>query len=214
VRPILSGLLILALFFGDLWLLLTKPGHELDYTVYSVVHDTYRAPWLDETMELATKIGETKSGLFALAFFGFFGTPTAQVTAKLCAVSLIGSGAIALATKWLVDRDRPGGMQDRANSSFPSAHAVGAAAVAVLVSRRHGRLGWLAWAIALWVGLSRIYLGRHYPTDVLSGYLLGGIVSWLGIRNPAPSPDATGATPPGADARSTGSTHVPPHAAD
>jgi hypothetical protein len=44
--------------------------------------------------------------------------------------------------------------------------------------------------------------------------VIGGIVSWLGIRNPAPSPDATGATPPGADARSTGSTHVPPHAAD
>ena len=95
-------------------------------------------------METATKIGETKSGLFALAFFGFFGTPAAQVTAKLCAVSLIGSGLITVGVKWVVNRDRPGGLQNRGNSSFPSAHAVGAAAVAVLVSRRHGRLGWLA----------------------------------------------------------------------
>lgn len=162
--------------------MLTVEGHAFDKSCYHAIHDTYRAPWLDDTMELATKIGETKSGLFALLFFGFFGTPPAQVTAKLCAVSLIGSGLITLGSKWLINRDRPTDPQDRGNSSFPSAHAVGAAAVAVLVSRRHGRLGWIAWAIAIWIGLSRIYLGRHYPTDVLSGYLLGGIVSWIVIR--------------------------------
>lgn len=44
--------------------------------------------------------------------------------------------------------------------------------------------------------------------------VIGGVVSWLGIRNPAPTPDATGATPPSAGVASTGSTHVPPHAAD
>lgn len=43
---------------------------------------------------------------------------------------------------------------------------------------------------------------------------IGGLVSWLGIRNPAPTPDATGATPPPAEAPSHGSTHVPPHGAD
>ena len=88
-----------------------------------------------------------------------------------------------MATKWLVNRERPEpGGHERSNSSFPSAHASGAAAVAVLVSRRHGRLGWIAWALAIWIGLSRIYLGRHYPTDVLTGFLLGAIVSWLVIR--------------------------------
>lgn len=133
-------------------------------------------------MNAATKIGETKSGLFALAFFGFFGTPTAQVTAKLAAVSLLGSSAITQGTKWLVNRERPDGDTDRHNSSFPSQHATAAAAVAVLVSKRHDRLGWFAWAVALWIGLSRIYLGRHYPTDVLSGYLLGAIASWLVLR--------------------------------
>lgn len=44
--------------------------------------------------------------------------------------------------------------------------------------------------------------------------VIGGVVSWLGIRNPVPTPDATGATPPPGGAHSTGSAHVPPHAAD
>lgn len=133
-------------------------------------------------MGFASKLGETKSGLFGLAFFAFFGTPASQVTAKLCAVSLIGSGGISQATKWLVNRERPDGSRDRRNSSFPSQHATGAAAVAVLVAKRHGRLGAVAWVLALWIGLSRIYLGRHYPTDVLTGFLLGAIASWLVLR--------------------------------
>ena len=182
MRPVLTGLLILALFAGDWWALRTTEGRAFDLATYHAIHDTYRAPWLDKTMELGTKLGETKTGLYGLTFFAFFGTVEAQVTAKLAAVSLIGSAGITAGTKWLVNRDRPEPPQDRKNSSFPSAHAVGAAAVAVLVSKRHGRVGWLAWALALWIGVSRVYLGRHYPTDVLSGYLLGGIASWLVLR--------------------------------
>ena len=134
-------------------------------------------------MEAATKIGETKSGLYGLCFFAFFGTPTAQVTAKLAAVSLLGSGLFTGALKWITRRERPEPMEDvRHNTSFPSQHASGAAAVAVLVSRRHGRLAPFFWVLAIIIGLSRIYLGRHFPTDVLTGYLLGAISSWLVLR--------------------------------
>ena len=182
MRAILSGILILTLFAGDLWLLLTKPGHEVDYTLYSVVHDSYRAPWLTRAMEVGTEIGQTKNAVIVLALFGFWGTPTAQLTAKLASVSLIGSAGIVTLTKYITNRDRPEGMSPRQNSSFPSGHAAGAAAVAVLVSKRHGRLGIVAWMIALWIMLSRIYLGRHFPSDVLTGALLGSIASWLVLR--------------------------------
>jgi undecaprenyl-diphosphatase len=171
-------------FAGDLWGLLSAEGRAFDVAAYHAIHDTYRAPWLDRAMGAATKIGETKTGLYGLLAVAFFGTPTAQVTAKLCAVSLIGSGLISQATKYLVGRERPEGGSDdgRHNTSFPSQHASGAAAVAVLVARRHGRLGVVFWIAALWIGLSRIYLGRHYPTDVLTGYLLGAVASWLVLR--------------------------------
>lgn len=135
-------------------------------------------------MQTTSKLGETKNALFGLCFFAFFGTPAAQVTAKLCAVSGLGSGLFAGATKWITRRERPEPMNEHHNNtSFPSQHASGAAAVAVLVARRHPRLAWAAWGLALLMGLSRIYLGRHFPTDVLTGLLLGAISSWLVLRS-------------------------------
>ena len=176
-------MLILVLFAGDLWALLTPAGQELDRATYHALHDTYRAPWLTRTMEAVSKVGETRSGLFGLVAFGFFGTPAAQVTAKLAAVSLLGSGLITQGVKWITRRERPEAMgEHHHNTSFPSQHASGAAAVAVLVARRHPRLAWAFWTLALLIGFSRIYLGRHYPTDVLTGFLLGAISSWLVLR--------------------------------
>jgi len=57
-------------------------------------------------------------------------------------------------------------------SSFPSAHAANAAAaVGVLVGTRRWRLWGAVFPVL--VGYSRIYVGKHYPTDVLAGWLLG-----------------------------------------
>lgn len=57
--------------------------------------------------------------------------------------------------------------------SFPSAHAAMTFAVATVVYFYHKRLGQLLYAFALVVGMSRIYVGVHYPTDVLVGALIG-----------------------------------------
>lgn len=64
--------------------------------------------------------------------------------------------------------------------SFPSDHAVmaGAAAVGLLVASR--RVGWWAVGAALVMAFARVYVGAHYPQDVLAGLVLGGLVSWLG----------------------------------
>lgn len=179
----MPALLLLALFAFDGWALLTDAGQDLDTAAYHAIHDTYRAPWLTGTMEATSKLGETRNALFGLCFFAFFGTPAGQVTAKLAAVSVLGSGLFAGALKWITRRERPEPMQEQShNTSFPSQHASGAAAVAVLVARRHPRLAWAVTAFALLMGLSRIYLGRHFPTDVLTGFLLGAISSWLVLR--------------------------------
>jgi undecaprenyl-diphosphatase len=71
--------------------------------------------------------------------------------------------------------------------SFPSGHAASTFGAAVAVSRMWPHTGAVWWSLALLIGYSRIYLGHHYPLDVLGGALGGIAVAWwvLGGRHRA-----------------------------
>jgi undecaprenyl-diphosphatase len=63
--------------------------------------------------------------------------------------------------------------------SFPSGHAAGAFAGAWLLSRHLPRQRGLLYTLASLVAFSRVYLGDHYPGDVVSGSALGALFAWL-----------------------------------
>lgn len=100
-------------------------------------------------------------------------------TAALLAASLAASGLKELAGRArppLADPGLSALVTLPGDPSMPSGHAATAAAAAVVVALRHPRLRLPVLALALAIGLSRIYLGVHYPADVLAGLALGAAV--------------------------------------
>jgi membrane-associated phospholipid phosphatase len=106
----------------------------------------------------------------------------------LVVVTLLGATVLDLSLKLFFRRARPVPFFDYplpSSSSFPSGHALFAVCVvgglAVIASVRLERpIARIAiWPVAIaivgLIGVSRIYLGVHYPTDVLAGYLVGAV---------------------------------------
>jgi undecaprenyl-diphosphatase len=108
-------------------------------------------------------------------------------------VALVGGQALALAFKLVIQRPRPPGAAAFLHSmtwSFPSGHAMGSLigygmlsylAIILWVHRRGWQIAVAVGAavLILLIGVSRLYLGVHYFSDVLAGY--SGAVLWLAI---------------------------------
>jgi undecaprenyl-diphosphatase len=118
------------------------------------------------------------------------------------AVAVASTQLVVEALKLAVERPRPDhAIAESSGFSFPSAHSATSVAVyatlTLLAARAvNGRLR-VAMAVAgglvvVAIGLTRIYLGAHYPTDVLAGWLTGAVIvlgSWtLARRIPLPRP--------------------------
>src|SRR5205085_11764324 len=76
----------------------------------------------------------------------------------------------------------PSGEKLNGNNSFPSGHTATACALAFIIGMRRRRWAALVWALAAAVAFSRIYLGLHWPTDVLGAAAIGIGSSWTMLR--------------------------------
>lgn len=111
---------------------------------------------------------------------------------KLYTATAIAVGAINQLLKLYYNRERPVEFfrMDKAGMSFPSGHAMGAMAIylimAYIIGRRfpqHRRKAQILSAVIVaLMGWSRLYLGVHWPTDILAGYIGGAVVSLVMIN--------------------------------
>jgi undecaprenyl-diphosphatase len=89
--------------------------------------------------------------------------------------------------KPVVDRPRPFEVESSltvidarpVTRSFPSGHAAMAVAYAVGGSRMIPASGWVWWPLAVIVAVSRVYIGVHWPSDVIGGAVIGLACAWF-----------------------------------
>jgi undecaprenyl-diphosphatase len=114
-----------------------------------------------------------------IALVGWLGLKRWMREGLFAGVSIGGSALLNLGAKQLFARDRPSLWESIApeNSySFPSGHAMGSMTLACVLVLLAWHTRWRWWVVmpaatfVAGVGLSRIYLGVHYPSDILAGW--------------------------------------------
>jgi len=153
--------------------------------------------WLPETVRDVTSLGSVVVALgFAATVSGYLLLTGYRGAAALLFGSAAGALILNDLLKFAIERPRPDAILQAARvftSGFPSGHATlscvtyltAAALFGPLYDERRARTYLLAIAIliVLLTGFSRIYLGVHFPTDVLGGWCIGG--AWVCSCYPA-----------------------------
>lgn len=148
-------------------------------------HTKWRCSTLNSFMLAMTQIGEAWLPLFVvLLAYQYFEIDVNILQKVLWSFAI--SGLIAQLIKRAIDRDRPTKMEDTivvgpdpSGESFPSGHTTSAFAFCIMIALIFPQL-WIPMIVfASLAGISRIYLGVHWPTDVITGATIGTITSLL-----------------------------------
>lgn len=145
------------------------------------------APWLAEAVRDYTALGGVLlRHLFAIAAIVTLLFLRLRREATLLALTIVGGWAVNSALKTLVGRPRPeivSHLTEAGGTSFPSGHSFNSAVVYISIAlafaamspRRPVRatIVLAAMALTLLIALSRVWLGVHYPSDAIAGWLGG-----------------------------------------
>jgi membrane-associated phospholipid phosphatase len=186
-HPYLSSMILV---FGIVSLsLLWSAGQKIDAFVFLFFNIRGRRPvWLDHIMLVFTQLGSGAAGMVIAAVFYLVGD---RRLAYEIAWGTLVLWIIVEIMKALFRRSRPFvrltqtrivGRQERGRS-YPSGHTSQAFYMATLLSQHldfRFTVSVSLYLVAVLVAVTRMYVGAHYPRDVLAGSILGGVLGSLG----------------------------------
>lgn len=160
---------------------------KLDQMAYWLVVENLRSDWLTPIMESFSALATPVSLIAMLLVIAAFAP--GKRPGWFCTVNLALAVLLNVVLKTLIQRPRPEGFRLAVESgfSFPSGHSMAAMAF-------FGLIVWMVWhyeqdrrqrllltvafsAVIVMIGISRIYLGVHYASDVLGGFCAS--IIWL-----------------------------------
>jgi len=177
--------------------------HAVDLHVLYLINQTWSRPWLDPIMERVSDFGTPAKCFLALAVivalvFGQFRGRLLVVMMAACL--LIGDAGVDWAFKRAINRPRPSETESglrvlsvyqattstphhvSRGRSFTSGHACNNVALAMVGCAIFGRWAFWLWAWAALVSYSRIYVGAHYPSDILGSWFVAVLYSYFILK--------------------------------
>lgn len=177
-------LVVLLFLFGLVTMsLIWSAGQRLDTRIFMLFNIRRYPRWLDGTMWLATQLGNMLAAFIVAA--AFFLLDHRDLAAEIVFGTLT-LWLLVETIKALADRERPFltleaarviGWREKGDS-FPSGHTAQVFFLVTLLVHyfQLGMAGMIAlYALAILVGFTRVYIGVHYPRDVIAGMVLGSL---------------------------------------
>jgi len=161
------------------------------------IKNNLHAPWLTEIMQFITKLGNTGAvwiGINLIILIYTFVKYKKISASTLLALMILLSGWLIndLVLKNIFNRDRPFLVSEEisaflseinfklpSGSSFPSGHSFSSMEQALVLTFYNKKLGFLTIPLGVLIAFSRLYLGVHYLTDVLTGASLGILFAFI-----------------------------------
>lgn len=160
---------------------------KIDNKILNFINSYLSSPLLDRIMPIITRLGNGGAVWILLSFFLIFNKHYRlegyMVISSLLLTTIVGEGII----KHIIRRVRPCMKTNELTLlisrpitySFPSGHAASSFAVAGIFIMLNRDISIYIIILAFLIAFSRLYLNVHYPTDVLTGIILGLLCSMI-----------------------------------